>query len=243
MITLEAALATLARADRPRLAPLQRAIHLDLDRLRAVPLVDVPLLSKRLDQLSVLIARAPLVLPDAAAPALAPTKGQPNKVPPDAAVDPKTTPDAASVSAADSPLSWWENALNTGVTWSKAAVGVLGREVAELVSIQRITDANALLMSPEQGALLRANLRTRVLTAQMALLMNQTPVWKSELGAIEQSLLARYDPKAPDTIAALRMVRELAEVQLTMRLPDISTSFAALEALRSIESAPAAGGR
>jgi uroporphyrin-III C-methyltransferase len=243
VITLEAALSALSRADRPRFAPLQRSISLDLDRLRAVPLIDVSILSKRLDQLSTLIARAPLVLPDAASPSLPSSQAPQTQSTPIASVDPKVALGTEPVPSNQASPSWWQAALNTGLAWSKVAAGVLGREIAELVSIQRVSDANALLMSPEQAALLRANLRTRVLTAQMALLMNQAPVWKSELTAIEQSLIARYDPKAPDTIAALRLVRELSEVQLTMRLPDISASFAALEALRSLESPPSSGGR
>jgi uroporphyrin-3 C-methyltransferase len=106
------------------------------------------------------------------------------------------------------------------------------KELASVVSIQRVTDANALLMSPEQGAQLRANLRTRVLTAQMALLMHQPSVWRAEIASIEASLAARYDPKAVDTVAALRLLRELAAVPVSAALPDMSDSIAALEAVR-----------
>ena len=106
------------------------------------------------------------------------------------------------------------------------------KELASVVSIQRVTDASALLMSPEQGSQLRANLRTRVLTAQMALLMHQPSVWRAELSSIEASVVARYDPKAVDTVAALRLVRELATVPVTAALPDMSDSIAALEAVR-----------
>jgi uroporphyrin-3 C-methyltransferase len=115
------------------------------------------------------------------------------------------------------------------------------REFAEVVSIQRVSDANALLMSLEQGALLRSNLRTRVLTAQMALLMHQAPIWKMELSQIEQSLTARYDPKSSETAAALRLVRELSAIQIAIPLPDISDSLAALEAVRTSEPSPAGG--
>lgn len=260
IITLEAALSTLTRADRPRFASVQRAISLDLDRLRAVPLVDIPVLSTRLDGLSVLVARAPLLLPDAAAPNVTP-----NEVASGAAVAPLSSTQAQATSAlprsAQSPQShptpavaptdavsytetfsrWWSRAVDHSIAWSKSAAAVLSREFADVVSIQRVSDANALLMSPEQGSLLRANLRTRVLTAQMALLMHQAPVWKAELAAIEQSLLSRYDPKAPDTLAALRLVRELAAIQIAVPLPDINGSLAALESVRASEPAPAGG--
>jgi uroporphyrin-3 C-methyltransferase len=71
IVTLEAAQSLLVRADRARFAGVQRAISLDLDRLRAVPLIDITQLSSRLETLSALVARAPLLLPDAAAPVIA----------------------------------------------------------------------------------------------------------------------------------------------------------------------------
>jgi uroporphyrin-3 C-methyltransferase len=128
--------------------------------------------------------------------------------------------------------AWWDVAWNKSVLWSKAVAVFVAKELASVVSIQRVTDASALLMSPEQGAQLRANLRTRVLTAQMALLMHQPSVWRAEMASIEASLATRYDPKAVDTVAALRLVRELASASVVAALPDMSDSIAALEAVR-----------
>ena len=243
VMALETALSTLVRADRPRFAAVQRAISADLDRLRAVPLVDVSALSVRLEALATLIGRAPLLVPDAAVPnvaavtavvssapaaqpaaaqatAAAPAPGAPSGVPQTVATDPLATE------------AWWDLAWRKSVLWSKAVAVFVAKELASVVSIQRVTDASALLMSPEQGAQLRANLRTRVLTAQMALLMHQPSVWRAEMASIEASLAARYDPKAVDTVAALRLVRELASASVVAALPDMSDSIAALEAVR-----------
>ena len=259
VMALETALSTLVRADRPRFAAVQRAISADLDRLRSVPLVDVSALSVRLEALATLIGRAPLLVPDAAVPrvaavtavvspalvaqpvtaqaivaspapvaqpaaaqatAVAPAPGAPSGVPQTVATDPLATE------------AWWDLAWRKSVLWSKAVAVFVAKELASVVSIQRVTDASALLMSPEQGAQLRANLRTRVLTAQMALLMHQPSVWRAEMASIEASLTARYDPKAVDTVAALRLVRELTSASVVAALPDMSDSIAALEAVR-----------
>ncbi|MCM0036237.1 MAG: uroporphyrinogen-III C-methyltransferase [Burkholderiaceae bacterium] len=239
IVTLEAAQSLLIRADRSRFAVVQRTVSLDLDRLRSVPLLDVPQLSNRLEALSALVARAPLLLPDAASPKVVTESSAPQ--PPSASLLPsKSSSNEAQPSAQDTK-AWWETALDRSLVWSKAFAVMIAREFAEVVSIQRVSDANALLMSPEQGALLRANLRTRILTAQMALLMHQAPIWKMELSQIEQSLTARYDPKSSETVAALRLVRELSAIQIAIPLPDISGSLAALEAVRSSESLPAGG--
>jgi uroporphyrin-3 C-methyltransferase len=239
IVTLEAAQSLLIRADRSRFAVVQRTVSLDLDRLRSVPLIDVPQLSNRLEALSALVARAPLLLPDAASPRVVTESSAPQPTSTSLA-PPKLSSHEAQPSDQDTK-AWWEIALDRSLVWSKAFAVMIAREFAEVVSIQRVSDANALLMSPEQGALLRANLRTRILTAQMALLMHQSPIWKTELSQIEQSLTARYDSKSSETAAALRLVRELSAIQIAIPLPDISGSLAALEAVRSSESLPAGG--
>ena len=243
VMALETALSTLVRADRPRFAAVQRAISADLDRLRSVPLVDVSALSVRLEALATLIGRAPLLVPDAAAPNVAAVPSAAARAPtarPAAAQATAVAPAPATLSGVPQavttdPLAseaWWDVAWRKTVLWSKAVAVFVAKELASVVSIQRVTDASALLMSPEQGAQLRANLRTRVLTAQMALLMHQPSVWRAEIASIEASLTTRYDPKAVDTVAALRLVRELASASVVAALPDMSDSIAALEAVR-----------
>ena len=236
IVTLEAAQSLLVRADRARFAGVQRAITLDLERLRAVPLIDMTQLSSRLETLSALVARAPLLLPDAAAPVIASVAPSVQRVP-----TPSGTAQAPSPALTSAQQPWWQRGLDQSLLWSKSAAAMVAREFAGVVSIQRVSDANALMMSPEQGALLRANLRTRVLTAQMALLMNQAPVWRAELTQVQQSLVSRFDPKATDTIAALRLVQELAAIQIAVSLPSIKDSLSALESVRSSEPSPAGG--
>jgi uroporphyrin-3 C-methyltransferase len=236
IVTLEAAQSLLVRADRARFAGVQRAISLDLDRLRAVPLIDITQLSSRLETLSALVARAPLLLPDAAAPVIA---SEAQSVP--RVSTPSGSAQAPSPALTAAEQTWWQRALDQSILWSKSAAAMVVREFAEVVSIQRVCDANALMMSPEQGSLLRANLRTRVLTAQMALLMNQAPVWRAELAQVQQSLVSRFDPKATDTIAALRLVQELAAMQIAASLPSIKDSLSALESVRSSEPSPGGG--
>ena len=243
VMALETALSTLVRADRPRFAAVRRAISADLDRLRSVPLVDVSALSVRLETLSTLIGRAPLLVPDAAVPKVAALSAdaaqapavQPAAAQVAAAAPAQVTPLGVSQSVSSDPLAgeaWWDIAWRKSVLWSKAVAVFVAKELASVVSIQRVSDASALLMSPEQGTQLRANLRTRVLTAQMALLMHQPSVWRAEIASIEASLATRYDPKAVDTVAALRLVRELASASVVAALPDMSDSIAALEAVR-----------
>lgn len=60
LIALEAADKRLARADRPSLIPLRKVINADIDRLKALPAVDVPGLTLKLDNLIAAIDTLPL---------------------------------------------------------------------------------------------------------------------------------------------------------------------------------------
>ncbi|HEX6795947.1 MAG TPA: uroporphyrinogen-III C-methyltransferase [Casimicrobiaceae bacterium] len=65
---LQVADAKLAQLDRPQLAPLRRALARDMDRLKAVPYVDVAGISIRLDQLIDAIDSLPLARDERVAP-------------------------------------------------------------------------------------------------------------------------------------------------------------------------------
>ena len=248
VMALETALSTLARAERPRFAGVQRAINADLERLRAVPIVDVQGISSHLDVLLGLISRAPLLVPDAAAPrsarqlnpeAVQSAGPKPASTPTTDVAMPATSPQAAG-QAADTP--WWGRALGDVSAWSKSVAALIARELSAVIHVQRVGDASALLLSPEQSAQLRANLRSRLLTAQLALVMRQSALWKAELAAVESTIGSRYDPQSPDTIAALKLARELAATPVVVPLPDLSESMAALESVRSSEAASAKAG-
>ena len=62
LAALQVADAKLQRLDRPQFVPLRRAIGRDMDRLKAVPFVDVPGLSLRLDQAIAAVDALPLAL-------------------------------------------------------------------------------------------------------------------------------------------------------------------------------------
>ncbi|HUH88300.1 MAG TPA: uroporphyrinogen-III C-methyltransferase, partial [Pusillimonas sp.] len=182
LIALETAQARLARANRPGLASLQQAINGDLARLRAVSTIDINRLSSRIDELGRLIDAAPLLIPDEAAPALAES----------AASTQRTSPPPAA-QAIDPKASWWQRNFTSASNWAGHAWWTVKQDLAGLVSVRRVDDASALLMSPEQAAGLRDKLRLRLMTAQLALLMKQPDVWQTETKAVVQSLQSRYD--------------------------------------------------
>lgn len=221
IIALDTAQARLARANRPGLASLQQAINGDLERLRAVSTVDINRLSSRIDELGRLIDAAPLLIPDDAAPAIAAdaTLVQPS-------------PPSPAVQAADPQAPWWERSLVSATNWTKQAWWSVQQDLTDLVSVRRVDDASALLLSPEQAASLRDKLRLRLMTAQLALLMKQPDVWQTETQAVVKLLQQRYDINSVEGHRALRLALQLADTSIRVDLPTVVNSQNAIQALR-----------
>lgn len=291
IVALETAQSRLARADRPRLASLQQTINGDLDRLRAVPTVDVPQQAARIERLSALIAKAPLLVPDSVSPAawqggaaietaagsagaeagggtgdaakgVAPaemvgpgsgteqlatqqTTAQPAQPPAQPQPQPpQPQPQTAAAgtdaaAAADQP--WWQRWRDEMASWPGRAGASLVHEFGDLIRVQRVDEPAALLLSAEQATQLRSMLRQRLLTAQMALLMRQPSVWKSELDAVNTTLNTYFDRRSADTLAALNLARELSQTEISVKLPNVADSLSAIEAVRASATTTSSG--
>ncbi|TAL83204.1 MAG: heme biosynthesis operon protein HemX [Candidimonas sp.] len=221
IVALETAQAQLARANRASLASLQQTINGDLDRLRLVSTINIPLLTGRLDELGQLIGKAPLWVPDDAAPNVSA-----------AAASKAPAPAGTQGNAAHANASWWEQTQASVRTWSADAWSALAGDLGNFISVRRAKDPAALLMSPDQASQLRENLRLRVMTAQLALLMHQPALWKTETQALVKAIDTRYDGRADDTRQAHKIAEQLAQTSIDLKLPTVNNSLQALEALR-----------
>ncbi len=224
IVALETAQSRLARADRPRFSSLQQSINGDLDRLRAVSTVDIPAQSGRIERLVALIGKAPLLVPDTVSPGVAPV-GQSQPPAPAPTVDPQA--------GLPADAAWWQRWRAEVASWPGRAGSALAHELGGLITIQRVDEPAALLLSPEQADQVRGTLRQRLLTAQLAMLMRQPSVWKSELDNVGSTLSKYFDARSPDTVAAQTLARELAQTDIAVRMPDVSDSLNAVAALRA----------
>lgn len=220
IISLETAQAQLARANRPALSSLQQTINGDLDRLRAATTVDIALLSSRLDELAGLLAQAPLLVPDDAVPELeeSPDGGVSNN---GSSVEP----------APDVEGEWWEKALARTQRWTAQTFETLRHDLGQLISVRRVDDAAALLISPDQASRFRDSLRQRIMTAQLALMMDQSSIWEAETDSLLKAIESRFDPRSAVTRQAIRIAREVADTAIDSALPDVTNTIQALEAL------------
>ncbi|HEX7388365.1 MAG TPA: uroporphyrinogen-III C-methyltransferase [Castellaniella sp.] len=233
IVSLEAAQAQLARANRPSLAALQQTLNGDLDRLRAVATINVPALSGRLEQLSGLVATAPLLVPDAAAQPV------PNPAPAESPV--AGTNQSSNVSA-----KGWRAAAADAWAWTSDGASAIAHDLRGLFDIRRVGDTAALLMSPDQALRFREGLKQRIVTAQLALMMHQPKIWQAELDKVAQAVDHRYDMHAESSRQALKIARELHDTAIEIQLPTVDNTLQAISAAREAaeadDASPGQGG-
>lgn len=225
IISLETAQAQLSRANRPQMAPLQQAINGDVDRLRAVSTIDFPGLSAQLDRLASLVGEAPLLAPDTAPQPAADAAG-----PGQAAAPAAPAQSDSGDLPADAP--WWRVAAHDAWQWSREGAGMLAQDLRGLFDVRRVDDAAALLISPDQAQRFREGLRQRTLTAQLALMMHQPQIWRSELQEVADAVDGRFDMKSPASREALKLARQLYDTPIEATLPTVDNSINAVTALR-----------
>ena len=225
IISLETAQAQLSRANRPQMAPLQQAINGDVDRLRAVSTIDFPGLSAQLDRLASLVGEAPLLAPDT----VPQPEDAPTAVPGGAASAAPVQGDQGELPA-DAP--WWRVAAHDAWRWSREGADMLAHDLRGLFDVRRVDDAAALLISPDQVQRFREGLRQRTLTAQLALMMHQSQIWRSELQEVADAIDSRFDMKSPASREALKLARGLYDTPIEATLPTVDNSINAITALR-----------
>lgn len=223
IISLETAQAQLARANRPGLASLQQTVNGDLDHLRAAKTVDIALMSSQLDELGQLVSNAPLLMPDDAAPE--PLHQASQSAAPQAADSRTDTP-------VDPDAPWWKKSLHVATTWSREAWSAIRQDLGQFIAVRRVDDTTALLMSPEQSARFRENLRMRIMTAQLSLMMRQPKIWETETVALVQAIESRFDQNSPQSRRALKLARQFSDTSIDVPIPDVDNSLQAVQTLR-----------
>jgi len=188
-----------------------------------VPSVDIAAQAARIERLMVLVSKAPLLVPDSVVPGVQTVHA------------PTSPPAAAAEPALELPADakWWQRLGAEMGSWPGKAGNVVMHELRDLVSVQRVDEPVALMLTFEQAAQLRLTVRQRLLAVQLAMLMRQPAIWKNELDHVAATLTNYYDPQAPDTVAALALTRELLQVDIAVRVPDVTDSLNSLAALHA----------
>lgn len=214
----------LGRYNQPRLEGVRRAIARDLDKVKAVSVADVALLSVKLDEAVRMVDDLPLLSrPDFRRPGGAGATGMeaaapraPHKAQEDAAREPPEPAPGWSLQA------WAQR-------WDRWSGHVLA-EAKSLVRVTRIDHPEAMLLAPEQAFFLRENLKLRLLNARLALLSRQFETAQSDLQQVQISLDRYFDRQNRRTAAAAETVRSVASQARQVVVPRPDNTLAALSA-------------
>jgi uroporphyrin-III C-methyltransferase len=106
-------------------------------------------------------------------------------------------------------------------------------EMKGLVRIRDLETPEAPLLTPAQSYFLRENLKLRLVSARVALLARDEPSFRDDLRAAQALILKYYDPKAKPTVTALATLKQVADSPVTINVPDINTSLAAVRTARA----------
>ncbi|HEY9026649.1 MAG TPA: uroporphyrinogen-III C-methyltransferase [Burkholderiaceae bacterium] len=223
--TLKQADERLLRYKQPRMEGVRRAVARDLDRVKAVAVVDVSTLTIKLDEVVRMADELPLVSGSEAAPR---QRGDERNG--DAAQERERAlrlQREQAAAAADGKLSlWWWQASQQLSSWS----GIVWGEAKTLLRVSRIDHPEAALISPDQSFFLRENLKLRLLNARLALLSRQFDTAQSDLRDSQEMLNRYFDARSRKVSAVTELLRQVAGQARQVSVPRPDDTLAALTA-------------
>ncbi|WP_158904596.1 fused uroporphyrinogen-III synthase HemD/membrane protein HemX [Burkholderia sp. L27(2015)] len=209
LFALQSADERLAASSGPQMLTVRRAVQHDIEKLKATPQVDLAGLAIKLDDAIAQIDNLPL---------LGEAKTGHQQANPVGSVD--TTAPAAST------LPAWR-------VWIDELGSEVGRSLTGLVQVRRIDNPDAMLVAPDQGYYLRANLRLRLLSARLSLLARNPATLKSDLTAASASVNRYFDPASKQVQTVKTLLQQVDQAAVTVQVPDMNGSLAAVRQFKS----------
>ncbi|WP_321947815.1 fused uroporphyrinogen-III synthase HemD/membrane protein HemX [Paraburkholderia sp. J10-1] len=210
LFALQSADTRLAASENAQAIAVRKAIAQDIDKLKAAPSTDLTGLAIKLDTALGQIDSLPLS-GEAIVAHTKPEAAQPA--------------DVAKVAAATNQAKW--------KVWIDTFVDGVGKQIASLVQVRRIDNADAMLVSPDQGYFVRENLKLRLLSARLSLLSRNQDTLKSDLAAADATLARYFDGASKDTQTVRDLLKQVNDGSAAVALPTLDTSLKAIQQYRS----------
>lgn len=208
LIALEGADARLARTGAPQLAGVRDALKKDIDRLKAVPAADLPQLTGKLDQAIAMIDTLPLQ-----------------------AEEQRAAPKSDATGPSGAGDTGWRATLD------RLSGEMLG-SLKQLVQVRRLDDPDVMLVAPEQGAFLRANLKLRLLNARLALLARNAAAVHTDVLVAQAALDKYFDGKSRRIRAVKTLLDQVDSGARTIELPTLDASLTAIGQVKDVKDKP-----
>lgn len=232
LIALQNADSRLSRSDQPQFIVIRRALARDIDRLKALPTLDLTGIALRLDSIIGQIDGMPLLADEKPTlPATQPKKSYRPAVRATVGSNPPTKDDGSrttlQVTATGSDWLYllqekWQSLSNE--MWT---------EVRQLIRVRSVDIPDALLLSPSQAYYARENLKLRLLNARLALLSRNESAFRSDMIASQDAIIKYFDTRARQTQTAQALLRQVQSSNLAIELPTLAES---LDAVRNYKA-------
>lgn len=209
LIALQSVEQRLSRLDEPQFISIRRAVARDLDRLRALPNVDLVGIALRLDHAIEQVDDMPLL-----------SSEKPAETGREQAAGAEPAP--ASEPAAQGT---WLATLNRTV---RAWANEIWTEIRELIRVHDVKAPEALLLSPTQGYYARENLKLRLLNARLAVITRNEAMFKRDIIAAQEAINKYFDVSARQTQAVQALLRQVQTSNVSIEVPTLAESLAAL---------------
>jgi uroporphyrinogen III methyltransferase/synthase len=210
LFALQSADTRLAASDNPQALAVRKAIGQDIDKLKAAPSTDLTGLAIKLDNAIEMVDSLPLA---GEAPIAHATPH---------ASEPADSDKVAAATGEPRWKVWWQN-----------FVSGIGQQLASLVHVRRIDNADALMVAPDQGYFLRENLKLRLLSARLALLARNETTLRSDLHAADATLAHYFDASSKNTQTVRGLVKDVDDASGAVEVPNLDTSLQAVHQYRS----------
>ncbi|MES2069785.1 MAG: uroporphyrinogen-III C-methyltransferase [Pseudomonadota bacterium] len=228
LIALQNADSRLAKSDKPQFITIRRAIAKDIERLKALPALDLIGIALRLDSVITQVDHIPLWSDEKSVLSATPPKAP-------LRVLPKSSPSAKSGKKANPeeiPENTWSMRLQDA--WQSFSSEMWG-EVRQLVRVRNVETPDALLLTPTQGYFARENLKLRLLNARLALLSRNESTFRSDMIAAQDAIAKYFDTRAKQTQTVQALLRQVQGSNLSIEMPTLSDS---LNAVRNYKVKP-----
>ncbi|EJM96415.1 uroporphyrinogen-III C-methyltransferase [Herbaspirillum sp. YR522] len=218
LIALQNADKSLSRSDKPQFIAIRRALARDIDRLKALPSVDIAGIAVRLDSVIGQVDSMPLLIDEKPVE----SASQPR------AAQPARTAKAAADKPAGAEASAWSTWLaGAQDTWQSMSTEMWA-EIKQLVRIREVQTPEAILLSPSQAYFVRENLKLRLLNARLALLSRNEFAFRNDLSAAQDSIAKYFDTRAKQVQNTQSLLKQVQGSNLAIQMPTLAESINAV---------------
>jgi uroporphyrin-3 C-methyltransferase len=194
--------ARLARSGQNRLLPLRKLINRDIDRLKALPLADMPGIALKLEGVIAAVDTLPLAFE------------QRTRVEPPARLRNSAS---AKTPAQSAETNFWQGMARD-----------LWAEFKQLIRVERIDQPDAVLLAPSQIFFLRENLKLRLTDARLALLQRDGRTFRDDLRQSRELLERYFDTRDKAASNAIVLLKNLAGVDLSLDATSLAETLASV---------------